>query len=826
MLISVQKKQHWLSVLSLAIQLSLFITTSGGICSHAAAQTPSIRNYQIPSGDLSTALLQFAAQSGSQLTVDYQKIKGLKTAGLSGEYGIEAGFNQLLAQSPYRIAIKDQSFILIERNTLKPHAQPIQLASIDVTTVHSASEENTTQLPAIEVQASEAAYLPTQVNIGKMNQKLKEIPQSVSVITRQQLEDRNATTLEDAMRYATGISAYGNTNGGDYFYSRNGTVNYQFNGVPSSAQNQFDLAAYEQIEVLRGPNGLLSGSGNPTGTINLVRKRALDHFQAQLSSSIGSWNNYHSEVDINSPLNAEGSLRGRAIVVAENREYFYDHADSHKLMSSGILEYDLSDATTVGISATLQQVELTPFSGFPGDDRGNLLALSRSSNLDAKYNKTTRDTWEVMADLKHQFNAHWQLTTTLRYYQAEYDELSGNPRVAVNSSTGEMGFEQWRGEYDYENISGDIHLNADYTLLGQKQELLLGANYNRAWNEGGSSSLSDFYSTDWYHAPYANASDIPAISSKSENKTTQTGLYGMLRLKPIKALTVVLGTRFSDYSNKYRDSWPEKTAWTQGAKETGEFTPYAGLVWDFFPSTSWYISYADVFIPQTTKDYYGVVLEPKVGWQAETGFKGEFFDGRLNSSIAVFRIREENAAITDPDPTHNNCGDTGTSQCSIADGLTETEGWEVEIVGRLLPGLDLSAGYTHSKKTPIRQNGSVGSANASGTNNPQDVFKLWANYKFQPEVLDGRLEGLSIGTGIYAVGETYGWGYTDYHLRQGGYTTVALQVGYQFNKNLSANLTVNNVFDKTYYHQLNDERSYNVYGEPRNFMLTVRFKYW
>jgi outer membrane receptor for ferric coprogen and ferric-rhodotorulic acid len=801
MLISVQKKQHWLSVLSLAIQLSLFITTSGGICSHAAAQTPSIRNYQIPSGDLSTALLQFAAQSGSQLTVDYQKIKGLKTAGLSGEYGIEAGYNQLLAQSPYRIAIKDQSFILIERNTLKPHAQPVQLVSIDVTTVHSSSE-NTTQLPAIEVQASEKAYLPTQVNIGKMNQKLKEIPQSVSVITRQQLEDRNATTLEDAMRYATGISAYGNTNGGDIFYSRNGSVNYQFNGVPSSAQNQFDLAVYEQIEVLHGPNGLLSGSGNPNGTINLVRKSALDHFQAQFSTSIGSWNNYRSEVDINSPLNTEKTLRGRAIVVAEDREYFYDHADSHKLMGSGILEYDLSDATTVGIAATLQQVELTPFSGLPSDDRGNLLDFSRSTNLDAKYNKTIRDTWEVMADLKHQFNPNWQLTTTLRYYQAEHENLSGNPRVAVNSSTGEMGFAQSYSKWDYENFSADIHLNGAFTWLGQQQQLLLGANYDGQWYEGGSSSLSNVYTTDWYNAPYADVSDFPAISSKSEYKTTQTGLYGMLRLKPIKALTVVLGTRFSDYSNEYRTSWPVKAAsWTQGAKETGEFTPYAGLVWDFLPTTSWYISYADVFIPQTTRDYYGVVLEPRVGWQAETGFKGEFFDGRLNSRIAVFRISEEKAAVTDPDPTHNNnCGNSGTSQCYIADGLTETEGWEAEIVGRLLPGLDLSAGHTHSKKTPLRATaGTLGVANKSSTRSPHDVFKLWANYKFQPHVLSGRLDGLSIGTGIYAVSESYAS-----KIRQGGYTTMALQFGYQFNKNLSAKLTIDNLFDKTYYKQTND----------------------
>lgn len=821
-----------------AIQHTLLISMLGGAACTSTlvwAKDPNIvQSYDIPSGALDQVLIRFAAQSGITLAFDQASIGQLSSHGLQGNYSIASGLKKLLASHPYQIQSTPTGYTLIYKSV----AQVKNMGELN-TINYGVSNKNqpaaldqqqvANQLPLITVTAAKEGYTANQVNT-KLGSSIKEIPQSISVMTRQQLDDLNATTLEDVMQYATGISAYGNTDGADNFYARNGLVNFSFNGVPSTANNQFDMAVYDQIEVLRGPSGLLNGSGNPTGTINLVRKRALGEFEAKVATSIGSWQNYRTEVDVTNALNQDKTIRGRAIIAAEDRKYFYDHADSDKVLGSGTLEFDLSPDTVFGISGTIQQANLTPFSGFPGDDQGNLLGLRRSTNLDAKYNTAKRDTWEIMSDLTHQFNENWKTQATIRYYEGEYTGVSGNPRVAVNTTTQKMGFAQARSESEQKNLSADLNLKGDFDLLNQKQEVLLGLNYDRQLSESGAAILPRIFSANWFNPGYANVWDIPDITEKSQTKVTQSGIYGMLRLKPISQLSVILGSRLSNYTSKNRDSYPNLTAWTQDQKETSEFTPYGGLVFDITKNINWYASYADVFIPQSTRDYKLQVLKPKVGWQVETGFKGAFFDDRLNASLAVFRIREENSPIADPDTTHQ-CFDTSTGAdetCQVAGGLVKTEGVEAEISGELVTGLQVAAGYTHSEKTPLvgsAGKGKAGAVNVSTTSAPKDVFKLWANYKFQPNVMDGKLDGLSIGGGIYAIGKTYGWSWSDYDLKQGGYSVVSLQGAYQFDQNLSASLTVNNVFDKTYYRQLNDERSYNNYGDPRNVMLKLVAKY-
>ena len=785
---------------------------------HAAEQGGMTqKQYNIPAGALSPALSAFAGAAGVNLSSDPALTEGLQTVGLSGSHDIANGFRILLTGTGLEAVERGRGIFILRKlvDNATTDGTAAVLPSVNVAAVRSDTSEGT---------KSYAAYSTT---IGKTSQSLREIPQSVSVITRQKMDDQNATVLEDVMRYAPGVSAYGNHNGASSFYARGYTLEMQYDGIPGSSSvsgTQFDMSMYDRVEVLRGPNGLLQGSGNPSGTINLARKRARNDFALTGSVSAGSWNNHRAEVDVTGAMNEAGTVRGRAVVVTQDREYFYDRADQNKQFGYGILEFDLGPRTTLGLSAAVQRMEGVPFSGLPGYADGRFLGLPRSTNLDAPWSAYKRETSEVVADLTHMLDDNWTLKASLRYRTDEGTFQQGNPRGAVTVA-GLASFTQSRSHDENDSFGADINLSGKFDAFGRKHDLLVGYNVDQIEARNGFASRPIFTSMDFYNPGY-DESLLPQITSVTGNKTKQSGLYGMVRLKVTDPLTLILGGRFTDYSNKTRTWSPAATDWQQGAKADQEFTPYAGLVFDLNQQVSLYASYADIFIPQTTRDYFGQVLDPRVGWQFETGIKGEFFDGRLNASLAAFRVRDTNRPVDDPNPAHDNCGTTGVSQCQIAGGLMQTQGWEAEISGSPVRGLEVGAGYTRAYIEYLRDNNvaNIGILQPPRTYLPRHVFKLWSNYQFDDQIWDGALQGWSIGGGLFAQSETFG-GSGASRMRQGGLTVASLQAGYRINKNLHLSLTINNLFDKVYYHQINDVRSYNNYGEPRNFMLTLRGTY-
>lgn len=535
----------------------------------------------------------------------------------------------------------------------------------------------------------------------------------------------------------------------------------------------------------------------------------------------GSWNNYRGDLDITGPLNTSGSLRGRAIVSAQDREFFYDDADSRTLLGSVMVEFDPIERATLGVSYTQQDTEVTPFSGFPTYTDGGFLDLPRSTNLDARYSNGQRDTQEISAFGEYRFGGDWIAKATLRYQDSDFDRIQGKPSSAVNRETGATEIEQGHTILDTRNTGFDVHASGSFELFARRHTLTVGANTQRTETHTRIAVAPYFNSDNWFDPGY-DASTIPthdddsttAFVYNNRSRNRQSGLYGIARIRVLDPLTVVLGSRFTDYSNETRALRPTAQNWVQGAKTDAEWTPYGGIVFDATKTLSLYASYSDIFRPQTTIDFYGDVLEPVVGWQIETSLKGEFFDGALNSTAALFRIRDKNAAVNDPDPTHNTCGNAGTSQCQVAGGLTEHEGWELDFSGSPLRGLELTAGYTYFKSTPRRSNNAslINVPQASRTFLPRRVFKIWADYQFS-----GALKDWSAGGGIHAMSETNGG-----LIHQGGVTTASLQAGYVINQHLEISLTVNNLTDKIYCHQLNDPRGFNNHGEPRNVMLTLR----
>ena len=286
----------------------------------AFAQTKPI---DISAQSLGGALTSLATQSGIQILFNADEVKGTKSVALHGQIAPEEALRKLLEGSGFVFGNTGKGTYVVQKLSVSESAAKV--------------------LPEVLVTADAVhGYKAAKATVaGKSAQTLREIPNSVSVLTRQQMDDQDMVSMVDAMQQITGVTVITNDNLTSQYLARGYGLGVMYDGVTSfngmNPSHQFDLPLYERIEVLRGPAGVLRGVGEPGGVVNLVKKRPKDTFGLSWGTSAGSWDNYRAEGDITGPLNADKSLRGRLIVSDEERRVFYDHAQSKQGWGVGLL---------------------------------------------------------------------------------------------------------------------------------------------------------------------------------------------------------------------------------------------------------------------------------------------------------------------------------------------------------------------------------------------------------------------------------------------------------------------------------------------------------
>lgn len=698
-------------------------------------------------------------------------------------------------------------------------------ASLAADVTDSDDEVDSIQLPGITVWGSNrteqtTAYIPSKTTIAsKLPVELKDIPQSVSVVTRQRIEDQNLTSLEDALRTVTGVTVIPNDSSQSQYRARGYSLNAAIDGIPVvsglSGAEQFDLAVYDRVEVLRGAAGLLSGSGDPGGTVNVVTKKPLSKFAVSGAVSGGSWDNYRGEIDITGPLNADKSLRGRFVGVAQDKDFFYDKTHQRKFVGYGVLEYDLTDQTTLSLTHSAQKNDTdASYYGLPANKvTGALLDIDRSVNPTPNWANSGSTTNESVFAIEHRLANGWTATAKARYLKREFDYIDTYAWSGVDPETWTLEYARaWDENYQYKRKALDFYVGGPFQLFDREHNFLIGYNYDYYTVDNTWGSTTDRYPNVSLFNPEAIAKPSIPHTSGAADKTVQSGLYTQARLKVIDPLTLVLGGRVSDYKTSSRAIAPSAlTDWETGTKETGEFTPYAGIVYEINPKISVYGSYSDIFIPQSVKTFSGETLKPRVGEQFEIGVKGAFFEDKLNASIAAFKLNDVNRSFRDPDRPNETV--------YIAAGEVESKGIEAEISGSPLPNWNLTAGYTYFTNKFLTHASLEGKP--ISTAEPENSFKLWSHYG----ITDGTLAGLKLGVGVNAVSDYAGSRGTQLDRKQGGYTLIGAAASYPVNKNLTIALNAENLTDKKYYASTGGTNTYNIYGSPRNFTLSLRFKY-
>lgn len=781
------------------LRLALLVAAiySGGVLAQAKA-------LDIPAQPLAGALTSLASQSGIQLLFNADELKGARAPAVQGSLSPDEALRQLLGGSGFSYSSTGKGTFVVQKRAARSDDQV---------------------LPEVLVTAAaEYGYKAEKVTVaGKLPLSPREIPNSISVLTREQMNDQDMVTTPEALQQITGMNVYANDTLTNQYMARGYSVGVMYDGVTSyegmTPSYQFDLPLYERIEVLRGPAGLQRGVGEPGGVVNLVKKKPKKDFAASWATGIGSWDTYRVEGDITGPLNADQTLLGRLVVASEERGYFHDDTQSRKWLFMGALQYRLSPQTTFDISFSAQHQNVkNPYFGIPFSSRTDAngayikLDVPRSTYYGADWNKAIYDTRETSASIEHRFDNDWVVKTNFNHRRLHAYAKEVYTGSTVNATTGLVTYwsDQWADEDTRDGL--DIYAGGPFQLFGRKHNFLLGYNAERYNHVGLYGDGPTYANVIW-----GDASALPeptiAYTDGSEKDYRQYGPYTQLRLSLADPLTLVLGGRSTTFRAKTRDVSPSaQTEWAAGAHADNRFTPYGGLLYDVSSNITLYASYADIFVQQTQTKADGSTLSPRTGRQYEIGSKGEFLDGKLGASLAVFNIRDQNRAYRDPDYP--------VLKYYLNAGEVESKGAELEITGKPMRGLDLTAGYTYLTTRYLHDRNSEGKTYSIQT--PKNQFKFWGNYRFAQ---DGFLANWSAGLGLLYMGEAQSTRGQRNVMVNDAYTVVNGRIAYQIDKSYSLSLLVSNLFDTKYYASVGQPHIYNFVGEPRSYMLTLRATY-
>lgn len=663
---------------------------------------------------------------------------------------------------------------------------------------------------------------------------LRETPQSVSIMTDERIQDQALNTVVDVVNNSVGLSSSKTDNVRNGFTARGFAVqNYQIDGVPLSwslggdaGETVSDVSLYERVEVVRGATGLLTGAGDPSASINLVRKHAdATELTGSVQLDAGSWDKKQITADVGSKLNSDGTIRGRIVAKYVDNDSFQQYYEEHKTILYGVIDADITDSTLLRVGAVYNNND--PHGALWG---GLPAVYADGSAADWDVSATTGADWtrwestnkNLFANINHMFSNGWQLIANYNRMEYETQSRLNYMSGALDQATG-TGLVGQRYNSHAENNSNnfDVQLKGDYQLFDRSHEFVMGALYSKQKGytdtydpdpvAGGTAydanPVTDFYG--WQNgATYAEPNWVSTASRNQDLETEQKGFYAATRLSVTDELKVIAGGRISSW-NREGISWGDVNFGNNGV-----FVPYFGALYDLSEQHRIYASYTEIFNPQNARVADGSFIDPLEGKSYEVGLKSSFLDDRLHTTVALFKIDQDNLAQNDPNfvPTEEQRAN-GQTSASIAAQGTESKGFEVEVVGEPTDGWNISAGYSQ-----------FSAEDAAGakvqTTAPRKQFKLFTTYQFQQ-----LLPELTVGGGINWQSDAFSQSAAT-RIEQGSFSLVNLMARYDINDNMDIQVNVENLLDKKYYAYMSaSSLAYSVYnyGTPRNF--TVSFKY-
>lgn len=685
-----------------------------------------------------------------------------------------------------------------------------------------------------EVIVTGSYTAPSMNSATGLTMTLRETPQTVTVITEQMIEDKGLVDMGQVLEHVPGITQVGDASEDAMIFIRgfqldsavqvDGLITTPANLTYSGALSQgIDAAVIERVEVLKGAAGILGGLGEPSATVNMIRKRPTNAFQGTLSLDGGSWNYIRGQADVSGPISQDGSLRGRFVAAWMDRDYFIDRYHRRGDVLYGILDKSFGQGTKLSLALDSVKSHYTGVYNWSSNPayytNGTLIdhPISYSTGQDWAYRKVSE--WSVTPELEHKFDSGWTLRSSYRYAKGRINVLNASPGSYVDPATLEL-VDPYSTPYALQSDrtsdtqSFNIVTTGKFPLLGRTHEAVFGYNYAR----------NEFVLRGRYYdlpvttldqplvpKPDPSLPSSPYAAYANKDVSAQGGFYGTLRFNLMDRLKVMAGGRISQW--KLDSSDADTGVQSATAKADRVLTPYFGVVFDLNSFASLYASHTGIFLPNSYYGADGKILEPTKGTNNELGVKMAFHDNRLNISAAVYEANKDHVA------EWANMGKLPNGEWiyKSIDGI-KTKGYEIEAAGAVTPDLDLSGGYTHNTANDAE-------GNKRTTYIPDNVFKFTTSYR-----LGSLLPGLRVGGTVRWQSYSY-YDLTvsspttpsvDVRQEQPAYWLLDLMARYPVTDALSVSANVDNVLDKRYNRSM---WGYADYGEPRSFSVAVRWRF-
>lgn len=741
----------------------------------ALAQAERRWNFDIPAQDLATALLAYGEATGIQVAFKSEDLAGLTTAGLQGEMTAEEGLRQLLAPSGLAYDFASDSSVVVTPGPAAAGGDGGQMLG----TITVEDYRNITSYEATMGYVSHYSTAATKTDTPAI-----ETPQSVSTVGREEMEDRNAKTVAEAMRYTAGVNvdAYGvDPRGFDTIKIRgfDSVTTGSFRDGLRMDGNFFALYTtepygIERVDMMRGPSGALYGQAEAGGVIDRTTKRPHADMTQELRVEGGSWEHLQGAFDLGGAVTDDETLLFRLTGVGrtEHTEFDYNDGtaqDNRRLFFAPALTWNPSEDTSFTVLADyMHDRRPTAF--------GTLATESVRTDVVAGepgFDEFDQEQFAIGYDVRHRFTDMWEFRQKARYTYVDVD-YQGVSAEGFDPSTGTITRSVWSSPDTVHQGVIDNQLEARFEAGPTFHVALFGLDYSHS---------VDTFSYHYGPADPLNVDNIvytgatvPDAYQRTEQTLQQAGAYIQDQMTIYDRWILTLGGRFSYVRQETEDRFTH----TSETKNDDALTGRAGLTYLFDNGLAPYVSFTQGFTPQNGTTRQGETFVPEESTQYEIGLKYEPKDFNALFTIAAFDLTKTNVVTVDPDDLFS----------SVQTGEIQTRGIELEAKTTLMEGLDLAASYTFLDAEVTESNDVDLGKRPVGV--PEHTAAAWLKYTFQ----DGLLEGFGIGGGLRYVGPTYNDLANE--SENASYLLADAALSYDLNDNLSFQVNANNLFDREY----------------------------
>ncbi|HIK06882.1 MAG TPA: TonB-dependent siderophore receptor [Trichormus sp. M33_DOE_039] len=592
-------------------------------------------------------------------------------------------------------------------------------------------------------------YRVPDTSVGtKTDTPLRDIPQSIQVVPKEVLRDRNARSITDGLENVSGVTSISSSTASrDYFTIRGFEVysNSLVNGLPDpQITSDGGFVNIERLEVLKGPASVLygeTGFSGIGGTVNFVTKQPLRDPFYEISATIGSFDDYQGAIDFSGPLNDSKMALYRLNIGYRSTQSFIDFNQARKFSIAPSLSFNLGKNTDLVIEGDVNRLERNgqSSSGLPAV--GSILPnpngrVRRSFNAIGRLTENLTIQGRIGYSLEHRFSESWKLRNAFRYVFADDDDRGGAPYAISPTSLADDNRTLNRsasiGSQFYDFYYLDTNLLGKFSTGSINHQLLFGVSLSRnitdlSFEFGIPANPVDIFNPVYDQTVVSTGRNFVQFTTRDT-----LGIYLQDQITFAENLKLLLGGRVDILEERKINRLTD----LETSQSDTAFSPRVGIVYQPIPSISLYASYARSFAPTIGRSATGAAFLPERGTQYEVGIKADVND-RLSATLAFYDLTRSNVTTVDPD----------NPDFSVQTGEQNSRGIELDISGEILPGWNIIAGYAYTDARVTKDNIiPVGNRLFSA---PEHSFNLWTTYRIQ----QGDLQGLGLGLGFYYVGD-------------------------------------------------------------------------